>query len=85
MTWVTVGMGAVSAVSGIVGSNKANKLSKQSLELQRQELAFNQKRYDDYQNQYGGIIYLLVKGAEKGVDPNLGQVTSEASADTPSV
>lgn len=82
MTWVTVGMGAVSVVSGIVGSNKANKLSKQSLELQRQELAFNQKRYDDYQRQYGGIIDLVVKGAENGVDPNLGQVTSEASADT---
>lgn len=82
MTWVAVGIGVISAVGGIAGNRKSSKLQKQALELQRQELAFNQKRYDDYQNQYGGIIDLVVKGAEKGVDPNLGQVTSEASADT---
>lgn len=82
MTWVAVGVGVVSAVGGIAGNRKSSKLQKQALELQRQELAFNQKRYDDYQNQYGGIIDLVVKGAEDGVDPNLGQVSSEASANT---
>ncbi len=90
MTWVAVGVGVVSAIGGIAGNNKSAKLQKQALALQqdiqqhnqRDELNFNKQRYEDYNNQYGGIIDLVVKGAEKGVDPNLGQVTSEASADT---
>ncbi|WP_151721068.1 hypothetical protein [Acinetobacter ursingii] len=82
MTWVAVGIGAVTAIGGIMGSNKAAKTQKQAIALQRDQLNFNKQRYEDYQNQYGGIIDLVVKGAEEGVDPNLGQVTSEASADT---
>lgn len=82
MTWAMVGAAAITTIGGLVSSKKSSKLTKQSLELQRQELAFNQKRYDDYQNLYGGLNSLVVSEAEKGVDPNLGQVTSEASADT---
>ena len=76
-----VGAGAISAIGGLFGSSKAAKLQKQALNLQRDELNFNKQRYQDYLDKYGGIIDLVIGDAEKGVDPNLGQVTSEASAD----
>ncbi len=82
MSWIAIGAAGLSTLGGIVSGNKANKLTKQALELQRQQFAFDQQRYQDYQNQYGGIIDLVVKEAEDGVDPNLGQVSSEASANT---
>lgn len=82
MTWAMVGAAAISTMGGIFGGKSAKKLQKEALELERQNLAFNKKRYEDYQNKYGGLIDLVVGQAEKGVDADLGRVTSEASADT---
>lgn len=82
MTWAMVGAAAISTIGGLVGGKSAKKLQKEALELERQNLAFNQQRYNDYQSKYGGLIDLVIGQAEKGVDADLGRVTSEASADT---
>lgn len=82
MTWVAVGVGAISAIGGMIGNNSAKKAQKEANRIARDTLNFNKQRYNDYQNQYGGLIDLVVSEAEKGVDPDLGRVTSEASADT---
>lgn len=82
MTWAMVGAAAISTIGGIVGGKSAKKLQKESLELQRQELAFNQQRYNDYQDQYGGLADLVVSEAEKGVQADLGRASTEANADT---
>lgn len=82
MTWAMVGAAAISTVGGIMGGKSAKKLQKESLALQREELAFNKQRYNDYQDQYGGLADLVVSEAEKGVQADLGKVSSEANADT---
>lgn len=82
MTWAMVGAAAISTVGGIFGGKSAKKLQKESLALQREELAFNKQRYTDYQDQYGGLADLVVSEAEKGVQADLGRASSEANADT---
>lgn len=82
MTWAMVGAAAISVVGGLAGGKSAKKLQKEALELQRQELAFNQQRYNDYQNKYGGLADLVISQAKEGVQADLGRVTGEANADT---
>jgi len=82
MSWVTVGVAAVSAIGGMFGKKSAKKLQKEALALERDTLDFNKQRYNDYQEKYGGITDLVIADAEKGVTADLGKVTSEASADT---
>lgn len=77
-----VGAAAITAIGSIAGGKSAKKLQKESLALQRDELNFSKQRYQDYQNQYGGLADLVVSEAEKGVQADLGRVTSEANADT---
>ena len=81
MSWVAVGVGAISAVSGIFGSRSAKKAQKEANAIARDTLNFQKQRYNDYQEQYGGLIDLVVSDAEKGVTADLGRVTSEANAD----
>lgn len=82
MAWVKVGLGVASLAGGLFGSKSAKKLQKESLALQRDSLNFAKQRYNDYQTQYGGINDLVIADAEKGVQADLGKVTTEASADT---
>lgn len=84
MAWIKVGIGVgvASFASGLFGSKSAKKLQKESLALQRDALNFQKQRYNDYQKQYGGINDLVIADAEKGVQADLGKVTTEASADT---
>lgn len=82
MTWVAVGVGAVSAIGGLIGNNSAKKAQKEANRIARDTLNFNKQRYNDYNKQYGGLIDLVVSDAEKGVQADLGGVTSEANADT---
>lgn len=82
MSWVAVGVGAVSTIGGLFGSSSAKKAQKEANKIARDTLEFNKERYADYQNQYGGLIDLVVSDAEKGVQADLGRVTSEANADT---
>lgn len=82
MSWVAVGVGAVSTIGGLFGSSSAKKAQKEANKIARDTLKFNKERYADYQNQYGGLIDLVVSDAEKGVQADLGRVTSEANADT---
>ena len=82
MSWAMVGAAAITAIGSIAGGKSAKKLQKESLALQRDELNFSKQRYQDYQNQYGGLADLVVSEAEKGVQADLGRVTSEANADT---
>lgn len=81
MAWAMVGAAGISAVGGLLGGRSAKKMQKQALALQRDQLNFQKQRYNDYKNQYGGLTDLVISEAQKGVDPNLGQVTSEANAD----
>lgn len=82
MSWVAVGVGAVSAIGGLFGSSSAKKAQKEANRIARDTLNFNKQRYEDYQNQYGGLIDMVISDAEKGVQADLGRVTSEAGADT---
>ena len=82
MSWAMVGAAAITTIGSIAGGKSAKKLQKESLALQRDELNFSKQRYQDYQNQYGGLADLVVSEAEKGVQADLGRVTSEANADT---
>lgn len=77
-----VGVAGISAIGGLFGNKSAKKLQKQALALERDQLNFNKQRYQDYLNQYGAINDLVIADAEKGVEADLGRVTSEASADT---
>lgn len=82
MSWAMVGIAGVSAIGGLFGNKSAKKLQKQSIQLQRDKLNFDQKRYDDYQKQYAGINDLVISEAQQGVTADLGRASSEASADT---
>lgn len=82
MSWVAVGVGVVSTIGGMFGSNKAAKAQREATRVEREKLEFNKQRYDDYNAQYGDLIDRVVADADKGVDPDLGRVTSEANADT---
>lgn len=82
MSWVAVGVGAVSAIGGLFGSSSAKKAQKEANRINRDTLNFRKEQYNDYKNQYGGIIDMVVSEAEEGVDADLGRVTSEANADT---
>ncbi len=82
MTWVAVGVGAISAIGGMIGNNSAKKAQKEANRIARDTLNFNKQRYNDYNQQYGGLIDMVVSDAEKGVQADLGGVTSEANADT---
>lgn len=84
MTWVAVGVGAVSAISGIIGSSSARKTQKEANKIARDTLAFNKQRYNDYNEQYGGLIDMVVDQAEEGVTADIGGVTATANADTAS-
>lgn len=81
MSWVAVGVGAISTIGGLFGSSSAKKAQKKPIEL-RVTLNFNKQRYNDYNQQYGGLIDMVVSDAEKGAQADLGGVTSEANADT---
>ncbi|EOG9726761.1 hypothetical protein LG832_003604 [Acinetobacter baumannii] len=82
MSWVAVGVGVIGMVGGLAGNKSARKTQKEALALERQKFEYAQKIREQYQNQYGGLIDLVIADAEKGVDPDLGRVTAEASADT---
>jgi len=82
MSWVAVGVGAMSAVSGFLGSKSAAKAQKEANKIARDTLNFNKQRYNDYHEQYGGLIDMVVDQAEKGVTADLGGVSSAANADT---
>ena len=82
MSWVAVGVGAISTIGGIFGSSSARKSQKEANRIARDTLNFNKQRYNDYQEQYGGLIDLVVDDALEGVDPDLGRVSSEANANT---
>ena len=60
MSWVAVGVGAMSAVSGIFGSKSAKKAQKEANAIARDTLNFQKQRYNDYNKQYGGLIDLVV-------------------------
>lgn len=82
MSWVAVGVGAMSTIGGLIGSSSAKKAQKEANRIARDTLNFNKQRYNDYNQQYGGLIDMVVSEAEEGVDADLGRVTSEANADT---
>lgn len=82
MSWVAVGVGAMSTIGGLFGSSGARKAQKEANRINRDTLNFNKQRYNDYNQQYGGLIDMVVSDAEKGVQADLGRVTSEANADT---
>ncbi|MDC4360933.1 hypothetical protein NQ651_17230 [Acinetobacter baumannii] len=82
MSWVAFGVGVISMVGGMAGNKSARKTQKEALQLEREKFQYAQKIREEYQNQYGGLIDLVVADAEKGVNPDLGRVTSDASADT---
>lgn len=82
MSWVAVGVGAMSTIGGLFGSSSARKSQKEANRINRDTLNFRKEQYNDYKNQYGGIIDMVVSDAEKGVQADLGRVTSEAGADT---
>lgn len=82
MSWVAVGVGAVSTIGGIFGSRSAAKAQKEANKINRERLEFDKTRYNDYNEKYGGVIDLVVSGAEEGVQADLGRVSSEANADT---
>lgn len=82
MSWVAVGVGAMSTIGGLFGSSSAKKAQKEANRIARDTLNFNKQRYNDYNQQYGGLIDMVVSEAEEGVDADLGRVTSEANADT---
>jgi hypothetical protein len=78
-------VGATVAVIGIVGgymaSSKADKLQKEAIQLQRDQLDFSKQRYADYQSLYGDLDKQLVQSAKDGVNADLSGVTSRAEAD----
>lgn len=82
MTWVAVGVGAISAIGGMFGSKSTAKAQKEANRIARDTLNFNKKRYEDYQTQYGGLTDMVVGDAEKGVTADLGGVSASANADT---
>lgn len=82
MSWVAVGVGAMSTIGGLFGSSSAKKAQKEANRINRDTLNFNKQRYNDYQEQYGGLIDMVVGDAQKGVQADLGRATSEAGADT---
>lgn len=82
MTWVAVGVGALSAASGFLGSKSAAKSQKEANKIARDTLNFNKQRYNDYNEKYGGLIDMVVDQAEEGVTADLGGVSSAANADT---
>lgn len=82
MSWVAVGVGAISTVGGLFGSSSAKKAQKEANQIARDTLNFNKQRYEEYKTQYGGINDLVISGAEKGVQADLGGVSSLANADT---
>lgn len=82
MTWAAVGVGVISLVGGLASNRSARKTQKEALQLDREKFEYAQKVREQYQKQYGGLIDLVVADAEKGVNPDLGRVTADASADT---
>ena len=47
MSWVAVGVGAMSAVSGIFGSKSAKKAQKEANAIARDTLNFQKQRYNE--------------------------------------
>ena len=45
MTWVAVGVGAISAIGGMIGNNSAKKAQKEANRIARDTLNFNKQRY----------------------------------------
>ena len=81
MTWAAVAIGGAGLISGLSGRKSGKKLQKEALALQREQLAFQKQRYENFQNQFGGVIQTVVDTAKNGVVADLGGVTDRASAD----
>lgn len=78
---VAAGLGAASLFSSRSSAKDANRLMEQQLALQREQLDFSKKRYEENQAMYGGLKQGLVDAANDGVDADLQGVTDRASAD----
>lgn len=74
-------MGAVSLIGGFSGKKSAKKDRREAMRIQAETLAFNKQRYDDYKSLYGDLEKDLVAGAQKGVEADIGGVTSRAVGD----
>lgn len=74
-------MAGMSLLGGITGSRGSKKEAKRARELQEAMFAFQQKRYNDFKQKYGGIEDALVADANKGVTADLAGVTNRAAAD----
>lgn len=55
MTWGVVAVAGASVVGGVMSSRSASKANKSAAQAAANELAFNQQRYDDWKEVYGGI------------------------------
>lgn len=81
MSWVSVGVGAASVVSGLFGSKSAKKQQKQQLQLQRDSLNFAKDRYNEANTLYKPVQQLVVNDAMEGVKADLQGVSDRAAAD----
>ena len=81
MSWVSVGVGAASVVSGLFGSKSAKKQQKQQLQLQRDSLNFAKDRYNEANTLYKPVQQQVVNDAMEGVKADLQGVSDRAAAD----
>lgn len=77
----SIGLGVAGMAMGRSDAKKSRALMEQQLQLQREQLAFSKRRYDENQAMYGGLKQTLVDGANEGVNADLQGVTDRASAD----
>lgn len=76
-----VGVGAYSAYQGGKQAKDAQRMNEQAIAMERERLAFDRERYDDWQASYGGLQGMMIEDAERGVRADLDGVTGRASAD----
>lgn len=81
MAWVAVGIGAVNAIGGIMGSRSAKKQQKEALALQREQLQFQKDRYNRAVGIYDGLERKVADQAMEGVKADLGGVSDRAAGD----
>lgn len=83
-SYAAIGLGAANLIGGIVSSKSAKKLQKEALALQRRQLDFAMQRYNEHKATYGDLEKQVVADAQKGVQADLGGVTSRATGDVAS-
>jgi len=81
MAWVAVGIGAVNAIGGIMGSRSAKKQQREALKLQREQLQFQKDRYNRAVGIYDGLERKVAEQAMEGVRADLGGVSDRAAGD----